>query len=193
MAVSPDGSKLALVVTSRHDAFGQPFCDGSQQLVVINLLTHAVRRWLATTRDGALRSLQWAPDNRHLAFIAEYTPMVTTRIQVLDTASPGHLYDRARSVLNPNPPRDIPPTLGYGPVFWWHGQLVTTLDGSLRRLNGHGGVGTIVATGFPKEVDSVSSDPTGDHLLLIDNGKVYRWDRGVLSAVSDVLGTQPGW
>jgi hypothetical protein len=83
--------------------------------------------------------------------------------------------------------------MGNGPVFWWHGQLVTTFDGSLRRLNGHGGVGTVVATGFPTEVESVSSDPTGEHLLLTGDATVYRWDRGTLSKLPGVQGTQPGW
>lgn len=111
-------------------------------------------------------------------------------------------------------------TAPYGPVFWWHGRLVSIEKGSMRLVTagprGAGRLATIVATGFPAGVLTVSSDATGDHLLLTGapaetdenqghfttTGSTYRWDNGYLSTVptATVNGSvgltawaQPGW
>jgi hypothetical protein len=188
MAVSPDGTKLALVTTAplsaRSEALGcAPLRSGSQQLVIINLRTHAVRRWSSSPNPGTLSSLQWSADSRHLAFFALYRPMVISRVQVLDTAAPGHDYELAKVVaMNPTS----------SSIFWWHGQLATIYRGSMHVVAGRDGVGKVLATGFPSEVDSISSDPTGNHLLLTSGGTTYRWDSGQLSAIKGQW-TQPGW
>jgi hypothetical protein len=82
----------------------------------------------------------------------------------------------------------------YGPVFWRHGRLVVVFDGDLRALNGHGGLGTVVGRGLPSKgvVDALSSDPSGEHLLMTDEGITYRWDAGKLTVVPGEW-DQPGW
>ena len=161
--------------------------------------------WVSTSEGGgtpralAIRSLAWSPDSRDIAYLTARAcaflshsspvcgddPLAGTRI--LDTSPPGRNLETSALLLPAFGTRD-----GYGPVFWWRGQLVTSFNGSLRLLNGHGGLGKVVATGVPKEVDSISSDPTGNHLLISSAGTTYRWDSGKLSVVAGVW-TQPGW
>jgi hypothetical protein len=82
----------------------------------------------------------------------------------------------------------------YGPVFWWHGQWVTAYDGAIRAVSKAGGLGRALAAGLPSsgEVDSVSSTPSGEHLLLTDQGTTYRWDNGGLTRVKGEW-AQPAW
>jgi hypothetical protein len=202
MAVSPNGKKLALIVdapTPPTDLVYTNACNGPQRIAVLNLETHRVREWAAPRYD-AVRSLAWSPDSRHIAFEVangcEFEPANTSLClfsggtHVLDTTPPGHDLASAPVVLPMLPRRGVQGAVG--PVFWWHGQLVTSFGGSLRLLNGRGGLGKAVATGLPKEVDSISSDPTGDHLLISSQGTTYRWDNGKLSVIKGVW-TQPGW
>jgi hypothetical protein len=100
-----------------------------------------------------------------------------------------HLLDTAATSSLSSLTKPLLPLLGtggpYGPVFWWHGELATIYEGAMRTLNGHG-VDKVVSTGFPStgSIRTVSSDPTGDHLLLIaSNGSAYRWDNGYLSGI----------
>jgi hypothetical protein len=194
MAVSPDGTKLAVVVAEPSKVSTNPApCLGQDELAVINLTTKAVQYWVPNKHLDSLTSLQWAPDSQHLAYLTTVACTVCARgvveaTRVLDTNDAKVSLTSAPIVL---------PTLVSGfpmlsPVFWWHGQLVVPVDGSLRLLNGHGGVGAVVAKGFPLEVDSVSSDPTGNHLLLTSGTTTYRWDNGYLLTVHP-RGTQPGW
>jgi hypothetical protein len=201
MAVSPDSKKLALVVDAPTPAsvhLHKKGCFGPQELEVLNLVTHKVREWAAPTQD-AIRSLQWSPDSRHVAYLTaracaflSYSssvcgddPQAGTR--VLDITAPGRNLEAPRLLL---------PAFGtgngYGPAFWWHGELVTSFGGVLRVVYGQGGLGDAIATGFPQQVVSVSSDPTGDHLLLTTPTSIYRWDSGKLSGVHGQW-TQPGW
>jgi hypothetical protein len=186
MAVSPDGTKLALVVSTLRADNGADNCQGPEKLVVVNLVTRGVRQWSGTKGFEYVGDLQWAPDSQHLAF----APQFCCGTRILDTAGAGSSYTHRQTVL-PENARTANGARTYGPVFWWQGEMVTTLAGSLRPLNGHGGVGPAVARGFPW-VDSVSSDPTGQHLLLASAQWTYRWDNGKLSRVPGRW-TQPAW
>lgn len=221
MAVSPDGSKLAMVLTPGLRPLGAgsagappPYtCNtGHEAIAVLDLRTYAVRQWSDDHRT-ALRSLQWSPDNGHLAFAS--TPCRSCHGQlreagsyVLDTSQLGRSLASARLAL-PAFPSQIALTDGYNypaePVFWWHGKLVAVVGRTLRQLDGRGGLGALVARNLPLNITSVSSDPTGNHLLLwthppASTGFVpqrplpttYRWDNGVLSPVKGNW-TQPGW
>jgi hypothetical protein len=188
IAVSPDDTKLAMVLSTVREVNGKKNCSGPEQLVMVNLVTHAVRRWNGSSTLSYLERLQWAPDSERLAYLAP--PLCCHSVamyRVLDTSAPGSSYSA--------PPPVLPVFDGhhdFGPVFWWHGQMVATNNDSLYLLNGHGGVGAAVARGFPTELDSVSSDPTGDHLLLSSRDVTYRWDNGYLSVVKGNW-SQPGW
>jgi hypothetical protein len=196
MAVSRDGTRLAFETNrARNPKTGK--CVLSERLTVLDLRTHQVRTW-AAPRAEAVRSPAWSPNGRDLAYLMAdscafesfstsicYSETAGTR--VLDTSASGSTLGVSPLVL---------PAFGghggYGPVFWWHGSLATTFNGSLRLLNGHGGLGKVVATGFPQVVDSVSSDPTGDHLLISSEGRADRWDNGRLTVVKGTW-VQPGW
>jgi hypothetical protein len=189
MAVSPDGTKLALEVSTR--SHGSHPCNGPEQLVVVNLRTHAVRRWNGHPQVSFIGNLQWAPDSRHLAYLASACcGGGADGTRVMDTTAPGTSYVTQPVVL----PAVTGTGRAYGPVFWWHGRLSTIVSGILRVLNGHGGVGSVEASGFPADqIDSVSSDPTGGHLLLGNlGGATYRWDNGSLSLVPGRW-VQPAW
>jgi hypothetical protein len=181
-------SKLALAVATR--SHGKYPCNGPEQLVVVNLHSNAVRRWNGHAQISFVGSLEWSPDGRHLAYMA--APCCgggSDGSRVMDTAAPGTSYITQPVVLPQYTSSDRP----YGPVFWWHGNLMTVLGGALRVLDGHGGVGQVEGRGLPTgEIDSVSSDPTSDHLLVTDDRDTYRWDNGHLSRV-DGTWIQPSW
>jgi hypothetical protein len=196
MAVSPDGTRLAFETNRARDPKTGK-CVLSERLTVLDLRTHQVRTW-AAPRAEVVRSLAWSPNGRDLAYLTAdacafqpfsasicYSASAGTR--VLDTSALGNTLGASPLLL---------PAFGghggYGPVFWWRGSLATTFNGSLRQLNGHGALGKVLATGFPQVVDSVSSDPSGDHLLISSEVKTYRWDNGRLAVVKGTW-VQPGW
>ncbi|HWB65599.1 MAG TPA: hypothetical protein VG708_02055 [Mycobacteriales bacterium] len=183
MAVSPDGAKLALAVWPR--ARSRPLalrCAGAEQLDVVSVPNGRVRSWHSAPGAIALTALQWAPDGRRLAYGTSPTLQGPAGAgYVLDTAAPGHSYARPTDRVHGLP------TAVFTPLFWRHGQLATI---DVRQIDE--GLPVIVVHGLPGEVDSVSSDPTGDHLLLTSNGATYRWDNGVLSRVRGHW-MQPGW
>jgi hypothetical protein len=197
MAVSPDGTKLALVVSvptlSSQSRQGSPDCSGPEQIVVVDLRDHSARRWSSVAAVNAVSALHWASDGRSLSFIATYAPGVVSTIQVLDTFAPGRSYQSAKVLVSS-------PAAFNGGVFWWHGQWAWIVNGSLHAVTGPNGVGKVLATGFPinTTIASVSSDPTGNHLLIgVAEGHgpgpaAYRWDSGDLARVKGVWG-QPGW
>jgi hypothetical protein len=191
MAISPDGRFLALAV-SRSCPEGD---QGDDDLVVVGLgRHHTVERW---ANEGRLRihGLHWAPDSRRLAFIYMWCCKASNNgggISVLDTAKPNRGLSAAVASL---PSIDVSTGGAYGPEFWWHGQQATFLSGRLRAV-GSGEAGKALATGFPATVDAVSSDPTGNHLIVHspgpDGGTTYRWDNGLLTRLPGHP-TQAGW
>jgi hypothetical protein len=195
MAVSPDGTKLAFVLGAVRGPGGT--CRQTTRLAVLTLATHDLQEW-SVPRFDAVRSLQWSPNSRDLAYLTARACAflsfaasscyddATAGTRVIDTAAV-HLSLLSSAPLLPA----FGSEGGYGPVFWWHDVLATTFNGSLRRLNGHGGLGVALATGFPEVVDAISSDPSGD-LLVSSEGKTYRWEAGRLSAVTGAW-AQPGW
>jgi len=190
MAVSPDGHKLALVVLQPDLGLQRgPGCGPVEELVVIDLRTHSVARSRGLIGE-TLRSLQWSPDSRELAY--DIAPGCAgchpahLGSHVMTVAEQPQRDDRSTPVLPPGPAAEP-----YGPVFWWHGELVTVFKGSLMRILANGRLREVTGN-FPMRVDSVSSDPTGDHLLLGSGATTYRWDNGHLSVVKGHW-AQPGW
>jgi hypothetical protein len=185
MAVSPDGTKLALAVTTPGTGAGPDPCEGPEQLVVLNLRTHAVRHWTGHPGNSVIRFLQWGPDSRSLAY--QSGPCCGGRsdgTRILDTSAPGTSYVHSRIVLT---------AARFLPVFWWHGTLVAAQQDRLHTLADLGQLGGVVGSGFPTDrVTSLSSDPSGDHLILIAAGITYRWDNGVLAVIAGSW-TQAGW
>lgn len=193
MAVSPDGTKLALVTTPpgslQSDAPGcAQLRSRPQQLVIVGLGDKSVTRYSGFAPDERLGSLQWAPDSRRLALQISSTcaSCHTIGTHIVDTGTGG--FNLSKQIL---PLRPGHSSTSYGPVFWWHGELVTMFKGSLMRIQAHGRLHQITGN-FPMHVDTVSSDPTGNHLLLTSGATTYRWDNGHLSVVKGHW-TQPGW
>jgi hypothetical protein len=201
MSVSPNNTKLALVLAP--GGFGgpaQPYTcvpHSPNEIAVVNLRSGALRVWQGTSEISRIGSLEWSPDGQHLAFSSSLACASCHGLSngngtyVLNTSRPGTSLAAARQVVaNPEPPT---------PIFWWHGRLVTPLFGALRLVLPGGGLGAVVARNFPLNVQTVSSDPSGNHLLLTGSaerslyqGVLYRWDNGVLSAIDGVW-PQPGW
>jgi hypothetical protein len=184
MAVSPDGRTLAMVLTPSETSAAPdgPVCTGAQQILLYDL---ANRRIIARS-DGyraanVVDHLQFSPDGRELAFRVT-GPGGSITILGTHVLELGHrVLDRyvgSPQVLPLKTVRNAP----YGPVFWWHGQLVAFFNTGLWTLDGDGGISKEVAAHLPFGVRSVSSDPTGDHLLMSTSaGVTYRWDRGLLT------------
>jgi DNA-directed RNA polymerase specialized sigma24 family protein len=190
MAVSPNGQRLAIVLQPRtRGATGSHAqCNGRE---VIDILDphhgHVVASYPMPVLADA-DSLQWSPNDVTLAF------RIAPSCVSCDIPSPGtHLLDTSTPASSAATAKPLLPLIGhgvpYGPVFWWHGQLVVPFEGALWSLNGHG-VDQVVASGLPRTgvVDTVSSDPTGDHLLFTSNRLAYRWDNGLRSRVPRGVG-----
>jgi Tol biopolymer transport system component len=217
MAVSPDGTKLAYALVRRPAADGprRGQCLFANALVVVALATQT-RHVFTGSFPVAIQDLVWAPDSRHLFYSGAPSAIGTGDYDTheLDTAESTH--DLVSADARPYLTRTA--GTSYGPVFSWHGQPVTIIDGTMRELNGHGGVGEALATQFPTgTIESVSSDPTGNHLLISVNAGpqkiyhetaagttittrteylTYRWDNGYLTNLTQSGSApyrQPGW
>jgi hypothetical protein len=194
MAVSPDGTTLALAVTPRvrSRAITGWSCAGPEQIVLYDLAHHRViARSDGYRAANTVDHLQFSPDGLELAF------RVTGpggSITILGT----HVLELGHHMLDHyvGSPQVLPlktvSNASYGPVFWWHGQLVAFFSTGLWTLDGKGGIAREVAAHLPFDVLSVSSDPSGDHLLMATPGTVFRWDRGRLSRVPGDR-QQPSW
>jgi hypothetical protein len=207
IAVSPDGRQLALPVQTCASA-------DSEDLVVIDTTTGQVRRWHGQRNDVSyVGSMQWSPDGHRLAFT--WTPCCGggtdgTHLLEVDQHGSTSYLDTPQLLTQYSPHNDGYP---YGPVFWWGQQLSVFDSGQVRavtvacgnpctaRAQGHrtavGRIGRVLATGLPRDVASVSSDPSGEHLLIAtDNGvnpsQVFRYDRGVLTEIPGRW-LQPAW
>jgi hypothetical protein len=188
-----------------------PTCGSREELVILNLTDKSINA--LTTGDAAesLGSLAWSPTSNQLAFQVARNcgarPSKSSRCpipsslgtHVYDVGSPRRAVEQIPTVL-PTAPSPQSET-SYGPAFWWKGQLATFFDGKLLGLDGNGGTTGVLATGFPAKVLAVSSDRTGDHLLVSTTplesddalrdgthhirvtAQLYRWDRGLLTPV----------
>jgi dipeptidyl aminopeptidase/acylaminoacyl peptidase len=196
VAVSPGGQELAFETNRVRDPVSGR-CVRGERLVVVTPETSRVEVWSAPTQD-AIRNLEWSPDGGQLAYdtamacaLLSYSTSVCGAgdggTRVLDLWLSGRRLNTSAVLLPAFGARG-----GYGPVFWWHDHLAATFNGSLHLLNGHGGLGAVVATGFPQVVNTISSTGGGDHLLISSEGKTYRWDNGILSVVPGAW-DQPGW
>jgi RNA polymerase sigma-70 factor (ECF subfamily) len=183
MAVSPNGQRLALVVQPRVRSAGggRAGCDGREVIEVVDPNDGRVVGSYPMPLLADADSLQWSPNNVTLAF------RLIPKCVSCQVPSPGtHLLDTSVPTTSATSTKPLLPLIAdgvpYGPVFWWHGQLVTAYEGGLWSLNGHG-VDRVVASDLPRTgvVDTVSSDPTGNHLLLTSNRSAYRWDNGLRS------------
>ena len=111
MAVSPDGSKLALATEYK---LGQP------DAVVVNLVTGAVTQWRGglpgQQNQNVITQLSWAADGHTLAFMyrhsesalaarsADYSQW-TTEVRTLNADAPGGSLAGGRLVLQQSPSR----------------------------------------------------------------------------------------
>lgn len=229
MAVSPDGTMLAMVLMAPGNP-GTNACGSREELLILNLTDKTTI--VLTTGDPVewLHSLAWSPTSKQVAFQVARNCDVEPQnsnscpipsslgTYVYDVGAPQRVIDRMSRVLPvaPSPQSES----SYGPVLWWKGQLATFFGGKLLGLDGAGGTTGVLASGFPQDLLAVSSDSTGDHLLLsttplqVDNAirngtnhyrvtaELYRWDRGLLvhltppPANADLTAgpwIQPGW
>jgi hypothetical protein len=119
--------------------------------------------------------LQWAPDNRNLAYnVVRCCGHALENPQLLDTGTSG------------STPTVLPFTFI---VFRYQEQLAALVDSStvpgmcdIRTLYPYGVLGPILAKGVPQDVVRVTPDRTGSHLLLTTKtGTLLRWDDGVVT------------
>jgi hypothetical protein len=225
IAVDPDGVRLAFVV----DHAG-PGCAPAEELEIYNVSTHQ-KQVMRISTYRQIQDLAFSPDGRTLLVQVLPQCLHATCVPPLSAIRPGTYAlnvgpiigaaGNTRSIAEGGymmPPREQAGGDGvFAPVFFWHGQYVTLLNGAIRAVLDVG-LGRPLATGFPKDVISVSSDPTGNHLLLtaapihdwgLGNGgysvsspysndtsiaipQIYRWDQGRLAKVSGSW-LQPGW
>lgn len=183
IAVSPDGHKLALAV---EPCVGRSDVD---DLVVVDLQTDLQSRWTGYSSDSLLTGLQWAPDNRTLAYNVKHCcGVMPEQPRLLDTGTYGTSY------LTPTPLR------GANMAFWYRGQLAAVVDSEttpnqadIRALSTNGILGGVLARGLPGDVVGVRPDRTGVHLLLTTkSGKLLRWDDGVVTPLQGHW-TDAGW
>ena len=174
-AISPDGHMLALAI--------QPCTrpkDSVDDLVVVNLETRHQRRWTGYADASFLSGLQWAADNKTLAYVVN--PCCgggTEGPRLLDTTAAGTSYVQPR-------PLPIDETVGNGIVLSYGGQLAVIMGTEIRALSTTGSVGQVLGRGLPADVVTVRTTSAGLHLLLTtQSGKLYRWDYdGTLTPLS---------
>jgi hypothetical protein len=185
---------LALAVSGSCSGRDQ----GADDLVVLDLRNGSVRRWAYDGRFS-IRALAWTPDDRSLAFAGDVTSrgpcgciLTTTNLLDTDTDAPARGVSSALTLRSAEKADTTP---SEGPVFWWHGMPATIVSHQLRDLTG-GAKAKVLATGFPARVDAVSSDPTGNHLIVHspgpNGGTTYRWDNGLLTRLPGHP-IQAGW
>jgi hypothetical protein len=118
IALSPDGSKLAVAVRA---AGGGPVRNPGIQ--VITVATGASKRWTwpgggHVSTNGLGQALSWAADDKTLAFQAWMSGSIDIRL--LDTAAPGHTLAASKVILRF--PSD-------GNLKFIHGKIINSLDG----------------------------------------------------------------
>lgn len=203
IAVSVPSGELALVVTAPRDGHvnrtRRP-CAGVQQIVFVNLRNgHVIERQPLTDPQLRIDTLAWSDDGQELAYRLSPNTAETARLTAATIAATGtHLLDIHSSPhsLESNPrilPLAASPVgIHYGPVFWWRGGFAATFNGSLYRVDERGSLGDALATDFPDRVDSVSSDVSGEHLLIGSGDVSYRWDFGQLAPLPGRF-AEPSW
>lgn len=203
IAVSVPSGELAMVVTGPrvgHGGRAHPTCTGLQQIVFVNMRNGAViERQPLTNPRLRIDSLAWSDDGQQLAYRLSPNTGETARLSAATIAATGtHLLDiHARPhglESNPTilPLAASPPGVRYGPVFWWRGGFAATFNGSLYRLDERRSLAAVLGTDFPDRVDSVSSDVTGEHLLIGSGLLAYRWDFGQLAPLPGRF-AEPSW
>jgi hypothetical protein len=205
IAVSEPAGELAMVVapsSPSHSAGSRQLCTGPQQIVFVNLSDGSVvgRESLLDNRLQ-IDSLAWSADGQQLVYRLEpnnfsdgYGPpnsdvFATSGSHVLDIHGAPHQLENTPKLL----PLAAPHAGGrYGPIFWWRGGWAATFNGTLYRLDDRGGLGERLASDFPNQVDTVSVDPTEEHLLIGSGSASYRWDYNRLSPLPEHF-SQPTW
>jgi hypothetical protein len=194
-ALSPDGSKLAFAAPGGSGPDGRSRCNN--QIVVRELATGAERTWafpedadhrLALYQDGAITKIAWAPDSTRLAYTLSYEG---DSVSILDTAVHHDLSETQEVV--------VPDGGGDSRQPAWQassGRLAVVnsafdccyddnytgpprallVDPDLRLTE------NLLPPG--KKPSWLDFDVTGDHLLYVDGGTLYRRSRsGVPAAV----------
>jgi hypothetical protein len=229
MAVSPDGHLIALVATKASVGGA---CRAGSRVWVINRASHALT-WWSVPKHEVLSDLAWS-DPMHLS--VRVGPDCSARSDVrcppgdaetpvdfgthlIDVTAVGHNVDDSPVILTPigDPNSSDPQPV----VLTWRGRLAVITGGTLRYLNGNGGLGAVAERGFPSHVYLASSDRSGNHILMVGDplhgyvlttgrnqafnadgfenddrvvtaGQLFRWDRGRLTKVSGEW-VQPAW
>jgi hypothetical protein len=96
LAVSPDGTELAIATYVQHGSTGFV-----QNLMVASTTTGAERHWSTPPSDstGSMAGISWLADNRTLAFSWGYLGSAKGSLRTLGTAGPGADLLAGRSVL----------------------------------------------------------------------------------------------
>jgi hypothetical protein len=202
IAVSERAGMLALVVTQAfhgHYSGNVLPCTGPQQLVFVDLSGGGVTNVVPVQNAGLqIDSLAFSPDGSELAYrlgpnVDRVGPLSRTTLDAVGT----HVMSVHETLRDLEAyPRVLgaaaPDGASYGPVLWWRDELAVFVDGDLRRLDGNGGLGQVVATGFTGKVDTASVDASGNHMLIGAAGRSFRWDYGELTKLPGHL-LQPTW
>lgn len=196
MAVSADGKQIAFVVDGVRVGHR---CVPVTRLVVMNLVTHRSRSWSAPVTD-TIKSVQWSPDGSQLAYL------LAPKCADLSYSTSACRFSGGTYVLDLFAPptglgtgRKLLPLLGRnqgeidGPVFWWRSQWATVFGGRLRAVTARGRLGPVLGSGLPATgIESISSTPDGNHVVISTTTATYRWDRGRLTEIPGGW-TQPSW
>ncbi len=191
-AVSPDDRWLAY--RTQADA-----CADQTILVVKDLRSGTERRWAARDEaDGDVVAMAWAPDSRRLAVIRQFprrpadvkaesgaAGYIDRDLWILDTRAPGTTVDAGNQV---------PGVKGLIARATYRGP-----EGALLVLGvpSHGDMPSVLSevdpeTGrsrevvaFPHPVYEFDFDASGQHLLYIWEGTLYRWVAGRSAKIAD--------
>lgn len=188
-AVSPDGRKLAYAAPGPATADGLPGCPNV--IVVRDLRTGNERRWrypddeahaAALYTAGAITKIAWAPDSRRLAYTLSYEG---DSIAVLDTSTHRDLSATVEVVVpggggDSRHPAWDPAT---GRLALVNSAFECCYDDDYA-----GPPRTLLVDVDDRTADELlpaglrpgwlDFDATGEHLLYVDGGSLYRWSSG---------------
>jgi hypothetical protein len=187
-AVSPNGSKLAYAAPGGTGIDGRPRCNN--QIVVRELASGAERVWRypddadhsqALYQDGAIMKIAWAPDSTRLAYTLSYEG---DGVSVLDTAVDRDLSQTLEVVVPGGGGDSREPT--------WQASsgrlaIVNSAFGCCYDDNYTGPPRTLLVDPALRISEDLlppgkrpawlDFDTTGDHLLYVDGGTLYRRSR----------------
>ncbi|MCO6009924.1 hypothetical protein NE236_33625 [Actinoallomurus purpureus] len=197
-----DWTQLAATPDGRRLAFGG-VCGASGRLVVIDVDTGRQRVWTVGTGapDGRdPRQPVWAPDGRTIGFRYEQAPNRDIRSIDADQAGTGRLLTDSRLLRPQNMSKELKDRrFNHGAIdafaFNPDGTLTALVQRSSdRSFEGQSGLLRLTAAGAPIGRATwlpdlaisglLRIDPSGEHFLTIENGRISRMERGRFSWLS---------